>query len=78
MCASCPQLKTVRLPEGAERIGREVFTGCMSLADVYLPESLTDIADDAFPGDCAAIFYIAKGSEAAKWCSEHGSVFEAV
>lgn len=72
MCGGCLRLKTVRLSEGTERVERQAFTGCPSLEDVFLPESLAEIADDAFPEDCGATFHVARGSAAAEWCSARG------
>lgn len=75
--AGCLSLHTFNPLRGVQRIESLAFTGCLSLKDVYLPESVTVIADDAFPEDCGATFYAAKGSEAAKWCEERGYAVEA-
>lgn len=75
--AGCLSLHTFNPLRGVQRIESLAFTGCLSLKDVYLPESVTDIADDAFPKDCGATFYAAKGSETAKWCEERGYAVKA-
>ncbi len=75
--AGCLSLHTFNPLRGVQRIESLAFTGCLSLKDVYLPESVTDIADDAFPKDCGATFYAAKGSETAKWCEKRGYAVKA-
>lgn len=46
----CKQLKTVTLNEGTERIHAWAFKDCISLIDIFLPSSLTEISDKAFEG----------------------------
>ena len=38
------------MPEKLERIGDKAFSGCSSLENIDLPDSLTDIGEDAFAG----------------------------
>ena len=42
------ELKSIVIPEGVERIGRETFRGCTSLETVILPSTLKEIGDYAF------------------------------
>ena len=44
-------LELVILPVGTEKIGKNAFGNCTSLTTVYLPETLTEMAEDAFAGD---------------------------
>ena len=43
-------MRSIRLPEGLERIGNFAFSGCSSLVNVDLPDSVREIHDDAFEG----------------------------
>lgn len=49
-------LKVVRFNEGTEKVLAWAFKDCVSLTDVYLPESLIDISDKAFEG-CGEITF---------------------
>ncbi len=40
----------VVLPEGCESIGSKAFANCGSLMEIYIPETVTFIAEDAFEG----------------------------
>ena len=48
--AGCAALKTVRLTEGATSIGKGAFARSYALKEIFIPASVTDIADDAFSG----------------------------
>ena len=43
-----PQLTSVIIPEGYERIGNNAFEGCTSLETVYIPTTVTEIGNEAF------------------------------
>ena len=72
----CSSVQEIVLEEGITAIKSRAFTG-IGAQEITLPRSLTDIADDAFPKDCGATFYAAKGSETAKWCKERGYAVKA-
>ena len=50
------KLKKVIFNEGTKRISSWAFKDCISLTDVYLPASLTDISDKAFE-NCGKITF---------------------
>ena len=61
------------LPENIERIGALAFAGS-ALKSIYLPESLTDIADNAFAG-CEGLTVTAEeGSYAYLWAVRNGYI----
>ena len=64
----------IQLPRGLVRIGSKAFTDCRKLTQVYIPPSVTDIADDAFdtPG---LVIYGQPGSAAEAYAREHGFAF---
>lgn len=64
---------TVIIPDGCESIGARAFADCENLIRAEIPESVTEIADDAF-GGCPAGFVIAapEGSYAAEYAATHG------
>jgi Leucine-rich repeat (LRR) protein len=70
--------RAVRIPEGAVKIGSRAFAGSPNLEYVYIPESVTEIAADAFDGVPACLTIIgAAGSAAESYAAEHGFVFAA-
>lgn len=55
LCEDCQSLKTVTLPkEGIEIIGSSAFRTCVSLVDINIPNSTTDICSYAF-ADCESL-----------------------
>lgn len=45
----CPAgLKTIRIPQGVTRIGKNAFFGCTSLTSINIPEKVTSIGSYAF------------------------------
>lgn len=46
--SGCTSLKTVKLPANLKTIESYAFYGCSALEDLEIPESTTDIADNAF------------------------------
>lgn len=44
----CMNLEDISLGEGLQSIGRGVFKGCGGLRKILIPNSVVDIADDAF------------------------------
>ena len=41
-------LKSMRIPDTVERIGKQAFSSCIELVDVYIPRSVTAIDNYAF------------------------------
>lgn len=68
----CRRLARLTLQEGIVRIREGAFLHCDSLQEVFLPASLNEIAPDAFPEDCKALFCAPSGSEAERICRERG------
>jgi len=59
----------IELSDGIEKIESQAFQNSAIMQPVYLPESLEDIATDAFDSDCQ--FIVEKGSYAYRWASEN-------
>ena len=59
----------IELSDGIEKIESQAFQNSAIMQPVYLPESLEDIAMDAFDPDCQ--FTVEKGSYAYRWASEN-------
>lgn len=59
----------IELSDGIEKIESHAFENSAIKQPVYLPESLEDIATDAFDPDCQ--FVVEKGSFAYRWASEN-------
>lgn len=53
-------------------IGEGAFASCINLSDVYLPDTVTFIADNAFYGCLNIQFHCVEDSYAAGWATEHG------
>ena len=64
----------VRIPDGAESIGARAFAGSPGLAFVYIPESVTSIAADAF-GQAAPTILGRAGSAADAFAHAHRFAF---
>ena len=61
----------VVIGEMCERIGARAFAGCWSLKVVVIPESVTEIADDAFENLGRLIIVAPEGSAAETFADEH-------
>lgn len=59
----------IELSDGIEKIESQAFQNSAIMQPVYLPESLEDIAMDAFDPDCQ--FTVEKGSYAYRWANEN-------
>lgn len=73
---NCADLVSVQISEGSslESIGRNAFSGCSSLAEMYIPAGVTSVGDSAF-NNCGAInFTVAEGNAAYR--SENGHLIE--
>ena len=67
-------LETVVVPEGTLEIRSRAFADS-SAGEIYLPQSLTIIADDAFDGCENAVLYVHKNSYAHQWCAWNGAEY---
>ena len=68
----------VVISQGCEKIGKQSFADCCNLALVEIPDSICDIADDAFSGSFVTII-CPPNSYAAQWCQMHNvSYFDSV
>ena len=61
----------VVVPEGCRSIGENAFADCEALRVIELPDSLTDIAPNAFSGCRNFVIRASMGSEAAKWAEKN-------
>ena len=59
------------VPEGCLTLGARAFADCDGLKLVEVPDSVTDIADDAFEHTNACIL-APEGSDALLWAQAHG------
>ena len=66
----CTSLKKLVIPDGTVSIGSGAFEGCR-LEDVFIPASVTKIADDAFIGASRFTLHTPKGSEAARFAKKN-------
>ena len=48
--SGCENLRSVIIPEGITKIGRNAFSNCKTLSEIVLPSSVTSIEEDAFYG----------------------------
>ena len=74
----CPAGKaSVKLKDGLSGIGERAFAGCQKLMAIEIPESVTDIAEDAF-ADCGEELCIVctKGSAAEAYAIAHSLRYE--
>lgn len=61
----------VVVPEGCRSIGENAFADCEALRVIELPDSVTDIAPNAFSGCRNFVIRASMGSEAAKWAEKN-------
>ena len=64
-------MEVVILPDGAASIASRAFADCGRLTVVYMPDSITFIAEDAFEGSENIRFICASGSTAAAYAAKH-------
>ena len=62
----------VILGEQVERIEARAFADCGALTYIYLPKSVTSIADDAFAGSDGIVIGCYSGSDAERFASDNG------
>lgn len=73
---NCTDLREVDIPEDSalETIGRNAFSGCLSLENIYLPSGVSSIGESAF-NNCASIdFEVASDNETYR--SENGHLIQ--
>lgn len=62
----------VKLPEGAKTIGSNAFANCAKLKQIYIPASVTSIADSSFTGCSSGLqIFGAEGSAAQRFALAH-------
>lgn len=61
----------VMIPRGCQSIGARAFAYCPNLYEVYIPASVTAIADDAFTGSEETIIFTPSAS-VRQWAAAHG------
>ena len=72
---SIPALKAVlTLPANLTKIESEAFSGLTSVDAVRIPETVVEIADDAFDGSSVVII-AEPGGYIEEFCNEHGILF---
>lgn len=64
---------SIIIENGIESISSKAFSGVQSQESIYLPESLQDIATDAF--DKNATFIVEKGSYAKRWADDNAFTY---
>ena len=62
-------MEGIVLPGNARSIAVRAFADCPWLFDVYIPDSVTSIADDAFSGSPYVCILCPKGSYAASYAN---------
>jgi len=68
--------KAVIVQEGIARIGARAFAGCVFMTDICLPDSVTEIGEDAFK-DCHKLtIHVIAGSCAETYAKENNIPFE--
>ena len=70
-------LEEIRIPEGYKSIGNTAFASMTQPVTMILPDSLTDIAPDAFDGS-TVIFQAHTGTVAEQYARKHGIKFLSV
>lgn len=69
----------VACPNGLETIESQAFANCESLAQIYIPATVTKIAPDAFAGSNRyLVIYGKAGTTAEAFAAENGYLFSAV
>lgn len=66
------QMTRMILPEQCTRIGARAFEGCSDLRMIYMPDSLTEIAEGTFNGCDQVVFLCESDNAAAAYARLHG------
>ena len=67
--------KRVKLPEGLSSIGSRAFADCSALESIFIPDSCTIIAEDAFSGVTGLEIFGKEGSYAEIFSGNNGFLF---
>ena len=70
--------KNVRINDGVTFLGRKAFANCQNLKSIYIPDSVTDIANDLLSGCGNVTVYGKSGSEAEEYATNNGFAFIAI
>lgn len=70
-------VKVVLCPNGLESINSRAFAHCTALTQIYIPASVTVIADDAFSGCTNLVIFGTSASPAQTFAQTHGYPFVA-
>ena len=62
-------------PDGVEQLGDRAFANCARLKRIRIPETVGNIADNAFAGTTDVVIQGKKGSAAERYAFDHGMVF---
>ena len=65
------RFRSVKVPDGVERIGWKAFADCERLEQIEIPASVTTIDADAFKGTSGFVIYCPEGSEAEAFAKAH-------
>ena len=65
----------VKIPDGATSIGEYAFARCDKLKHIFIPESVTEIEDNAFEGVTGLTIHGIKGSYAETFAGMKGFNF---
>ena len=52
-------IEKIIIPEGYTTLGKNSFSGCVNVKDIYLPSSIKEIGDQAFPPEAKVNIYYA-------------------
>lgn len=77
MFTNCPALTRLELPEGMVKINEAALQGAQNLEYLYIPSSVTEIADDAMDGLTKVTVHGKENSYGEYYCRAHGIPFVA-
>lgn len=70
-CFSYSDIKEIVIPQGVKTIGKYAFYECLRLHKIVIPDSVTDILDEAFEFTDGVVFYCSEESYAHRYALEH-------
>lgn len=73
---NCYRLEAIKLPKGLKTVGEQAFMNCIVLFDVIIPESVTEISDNAFSYPAKTTIYSRSGSYVEEFAQNGGFKFE--
>lgn len=71
---SCPNLRTIRLPESVTSLGKDVFNGCTSLRYANIPSRTSSIEDGAFVA-CSNLVELELSEKNTYYIEENGAIY---